>query len=70
MSRAITGVPIPVFYYKESGEPLMTEETIEHITQVVRTKGSDAWWLMELEELLPEELRDQAPLLKKVLRGG
>jgi isoleucyl-tRNA synthetase len=25
------GVPIPVFYDKESGEPLMTEETIAHV---------------------------------------
>lgn len=62
------GVPIPVFYYKDSGEPLMTEATIAHITEVVKEKGSDAWWLMEVEDLLPEELRDQAPLLKKVWR--
>lgn len=25
------GVPIPVFYHVDSNEPLITEETIEHI---------------------------------------
>lgn len=25
------GVPIPVFYHVESGEPLMNEKTIRHI---------------------------------------
>jgi isoleucyl-tRNA synthetase len=41
------GVPIPVFYYKGSKEPLMTEETIAHIEAVVREHGSDAWWTFE-----------------------
>lgn len=41
------GVPIPVFYYKESQEPLMTNETIAHIQSVVAKHGSDAWWSWE-----------------------
>lgn len=59
------GVPIPVFYYKDSGEPLLTEETVEHVTGVVAQRGSDAWWELKLEELLPPHLRDQAPLLRR-----
>jgi len=59
------GVPIPVFYDKESGEPLMSEATIEHVQKVVGEKGSDAWWQLPLEDLLPPELRDQAPRLVK-----
>ena len=27
---------------------------------VVREKGTDAWWLAETAELLPEDLRDRA----------
>ena len=48
------GVPIPVFYEEERGEPLMTQETIAHIRAIVAEKGGDAWWEMSVEELLPE----------------
>jgi isoleucyl-tRNA synthetase len=34
------GVPIPVFYYADSGEPLMTAETIEHAARIVAEKGA------------------------------
>ncbi|XP_047945517.1 isoleucine--tRNA ligase, chloroplastic/mitochondrial [Salvia hispanica] len=54
------GVPIPVFYHVESKEPLMNEETIDHIKSIISQKGSDAWWYMKVEELLPEKYRDQA----------
>ena len=53
-------MPIPVFYNKENNEPLMTSETLKHIENIFRIKGSDAWWEMSVAELLPETLRDQA----------
>ncbi|KAL3159350.1 hypothetical protein ABBQ32_011301 [Trebouxia sp. C0010 RCD-2024] len=59
------GLPIPVFYYKTSGAALMTEETIEHITGVIAAKGSDAWYQMPVEELLPDRLKHEADLLDK-----
>lgn len=43
----------------------MTAESIAHITEVVSQKGSDAWWQLELEELLPPSLRGEADNLKK-----
>ncbi|MGB7250177.1 MAG: isoleucine--tRNA ligase, partial [Phormidesmis sp.] len=48
------GVPIPVFYEKETGEPLMSQETIAHVQAIVAEKGSDAWWELNVDELLPE----------------
>jgi isoleucyl-tRNA synthetase len=42
------GVPIPCFYDKETRVPLMDEATIKHVTEIVRAKGTDAWWEMEL----------------------
>ncbi|CAM9113633.1 unnamed protein product, partial [Ectocarpus fasciculatus] len=56
------GVPIPVFYNKVTGEPLLTEETIEHIASVFATNGgSNCWWNMSTADLLPEgELRERA----------
>jgi isoleucyl-tRNA synthetase len=52
------GVPIPVFYDEETNEPLMTAETINHIRDIFAEKGSDAWWEMSVEELLPEQYRN------------
>lgn len=59
------GVPIPVFYDTETGEPLLTEESIKHVQAVVAEKGSDAWWTLSTEELLPEGLRHLAPKLRR-----
>ena len=59
------GVPIPVFYKKSNNEPLMTEETLAHIENVFSVHGSDAWWEMPVESLLPSTLRDDADLYTK-----
>jgi len=60
------GVPMPVFYDKETDEPVLTEETIGHITQLVRQHGSDCWWTMSVQELLPPgPLRERAASLRK-----
>jgi isoleucyl-tRNA synthetase len=49
------GVPIPVFYDEETNEPLLNEDTIAHVQAIVAEKGSDAWWELSVEELLPEK---------------
>ncbi|MDZ8087417.1 MAG: isoleucine--tRNA ligase [Nostoc sp. DedQUE12b] len=52
------GVPIPVFYDEATGEPLLNEETINHVQGIIAEKGSDAWWELSVEELLPESYRN------------
>lgn len=52
------GVPIPVFYDEETGEPVLNEETISHVQAIIAQKGSDAWWELSVEELLPETYRN------------
>ncbi|KAJ4834065.1 Isoleucine--tRNA ligase, chloroplastic/mitochondrial [Turnera subulata] len=54
------GVPIPAFFHKNTKVPLMNEETIDHIKSIIGQKGSDAWWDMTVESLLPEKYRDKA----------
>mmetsp|Transcript_83087 Transcript_83087/g.161733 ORF Transcript_83087/g.161733 Transcript_83087/m.161733 type:complete len:175 (+) Transcript_83087:966-1490(+) len=44
------GVPIPVFYHKDTGEALMNAETIEHIRSIVAVQGSDCWWELEVRK--------------------
>ncbi|QDZ22563.1 Isoleucine--tRNA ligase [Chloropicon primus] len=59
------GVPIPVFYKKDSGEAIVTEETLKHVIDLVREKGSDAWFELPVEDLLPESLKAEASNLTK-----
>ncbi|MED1015050.1 isoleucine--tRNA ligase [Bacillus atrophaeus] len=47
------GVPIPVFY-AENGEPIITDETIEHVSALFREHGSNIWFEKEAKDLLPE----------------
>ena len=47
------GVPIPVFY-AENGEPIITDETIEHVSALFREHGSNVWFESEAKDLLPE----------------
>jgi isoleucyl-tRNA synthetase len=39
----------------------MTEETISHVTSLVRTHGSDCWWALPVDQLLPDSLKHLAP---------
>jgi isoleucyl-tRNA synthetase len=59
------GVPIPVFYDEETNEPLMTEETINYVQAIIAQKGSDAWWELSVEELLPPTYRNNGRKYRK-----
>jgi isoleucyl-tRNA synthetase len=47
------GVPIPVFY-AENGDPIITDETIDHVSNLFREHGSNVWFEREAKDLLPE----------------
>ncbi len=59
------GVPIPVFYDEETGDALLTEETIDRVQAIVAERGSDAWWALPAEELLPESYRHNGRSYRK-----
>jgi isoleucyl-tRNA synthetase len=59
------GVPIPVFYDEASGEALLNEETIAHVQAIIAEKGSDAWWELSVEELLPQTYRNNGRTYRK-----
>ena len=48
------GLPIPVVYCKDCGKPIVTDETIEAISKLFGEKGSNAWFEMTAEEILPK----------------
>ncbi|QCJ41987.1 isoleucine--tRNA ligase [Bacillus sp. S3] len=51
--QRVWGVPIPVFY-AENGEEIITDETINHVSDLFREHGSNVWFERETKELLPE----------------
>mmetsp|Transcript_10168 Transcript_10168/g.30588 ORF Transcript_10168/g.30588 Transcript_10168/m.30588 type:complete len:1078 (-) Transcript_10168:186-3419(-) len=46
------GVPLPVFYDKDTGEPLVTSETLQRVVDIVEAKGTDAWFELEASDIL------------------
>ncbi|WP_163182875.1 isoleucine--tRNA ligase [Neobacillus sedimentimangrovi] len=51
--QRVWGVPIPVFY-AENGEAIITDETINHVSDLFRQYGSNVWFEREAKDLLPE----------------
>ena len=51
------GVPLPIFYCEKCKEPYVTEESIKKIQDIFREKGSNAWYDMSEEELMPENAK-------------
>ncbi len=48
------GLPIPVFYCKDCGKPVCTDETIANISKLFGEFGSNVWFEREADELVPE----------------
>ena len=48
------GLPIPVFYCKDCGKPICTPESIEAVATLFEKEGSNAWFDMAAEDILPK----------------
>ncbi|KAK5171837.1 isoleucine-tRNA ligase [Saxophila tyrrhenica] len=45
------GVPIPALYHRDTGEVCISDESIEHIVETMKQKGTDAWFSDPLDDL-------------------
>ncbi|MEB3202820.1 MAG: isoleucine--tRNA ligase [Synechococcus sp.] len=59
------GVPIPVFYHRETGEVLLNETTLRHIQELIAEHGGDVWWQRDEAGLLPEPYATEASQWRK-----
>ncbi|MEY4298186.1 MAG: isoleucine-tRNA ligase, partial [Cyanobacteriota bacterium] len=59
------GVPIPVFYHRETGEVLLNQTTLDHIQALIADHGADVWWEREEAGLLPEPYAAEAAHWRK-----
>ncbi len=48
------GVPIPIFYCAECEKEYVTEESLNKVQRLFKEKGSNAWFDLPEEELMPE----------------
>ncbi len=48
------GVPIPILYCKDCKKPIINDVTIKAISDLFRKEGSDAWYVKDPKEFLPE----------------
>lgn len=51
------GVPIPIFYCKDCGEPLISKEAMDAVSKLFAKEGSDSWYIKSAKEILPEGTR-------------
>lgn len=51
------GVPIPIFYCKDCGEPLISKEAMMAVAELFRKEGSDAWYSKQAKDILPEGIK-------------
>lgn len=61
------GVPIAFFRDKSTKEPIFDDEIMDNIYEIFKTNGADAWWEMEISELLPKNSKFKAENLEKVM---
>lgn len=47
------GVAIPVLYCASCEEPILDQKVIENAAKLVSVKGSDAWFEVDIEEIIP-----------------
>ena len=52
--QRVWGVPIPIFYCEDCGEHIINDDTIGHLQKMFAKDGSDAWWMYDVKELMPE----------------
>lgn len=51
------GVPIPIFYCEQCGEPIINKDTIKKISDIFRKEGSDSWYAHDAEYFIPEGMK-------------
>ncbi|MBP1930678.1 isoleucine--tRNA ligase [Ammoniphilus resinae] len=52
--QRVWGVPIPIFFCRDCNTEIINDETIDHIANLFREEGSQAWFTKDIAELMPE----------------
>ena len=61
------GTPIAFFRDKKTKEVILDEAVLENIAQIFEKQGADAWWELDIKDLLPANSPYKAQNLEKTL---
>ena len=51
------GVPLPIFYCKNCEKEYVTEESLNKIQSIVKEEGTNAWYIKNEKELMPDNAK-------------
>lgn len=51
------GIPLPIFFCEECGEPLIDKDVMQKVAQMFREEGSDSWFIKSVAEILPAGIK-------------
>lgn len=51
--QRVWGVPIPIFFCRDCNAEIINDETIDHVANLFRKEGSQAWFTKDISELMP-----------------
>lgn len=54
--QRLWGVPIPIIYCEDCGEPIINDVTIEAIAHLFEKLGSNGWYTEDLDSFIPESV--------------
>lgn len=55
--QRIWGVPIPIFFCKKCGKPIINEKTIAIVSDLFREQGTGAWYELDAGEILTDDIK-------------
>mgnify|MGYP006273048897 FL=1 len=58
--QRVWGVPIPIFYCRDCGEALITEESLNSVQELFAEEGSGSWYELEADEILADGIECEA----------
>ncbi|ANE35704.1 isoleucyl-tRNA synthetase [Campylobacter iguaniorum] len=61
------GVPIAFFRDRATKEPIFDTEILDNVAKIFDEKGADAWWDLEIADLLPKDSKYDPANLEKVM---
>ncbi len=50
------GVPIPIFFCKKCGEPIIDKKAMDAVADLFEKEGSDAWYAKDANDMIPGDI--------------